>query len=240
MSVPGFSRDDWFIVPPATPETAPLSGPATAAPIRVSIVEDHDATRRGLKSIIETAPGLELVSDYHSSEVAVASLATDRPQVVLMDINMPGLNGVECVRQLKPQLPETQFLMLTVYEDADHIFAALSAGATGYLLKGTRAEELLAAIEHITHGGSPMSSSIARKVVHSFVRTKAERHGVEYLSSREEAVLALLTKGYLYKEIADSLGVTVPTVCTHIRRIYEKLQVHSRRQAAATYLKHNS
>jgi DNA-binding NarL/FixJ family response regulator len=153
---------------------------------------------------------------------------------------MPGLNGVECVRQLKPKLPTTQFLMLTVYEDADHIYAALAAGATGYLLKSTRSEELLAAIDQISQGGSPMSSSIARKVVQSFVQGKADRHGVEHLSPKEEAVLALLTKGFLYKEIADSLGVTVPTVCTHIRRIYEKLQVHSRRQAAATYLKHNS
>jgi DNA-binding NarL/FixJ family response regulator len=208
--------------------------------LRVSIVEDHEPTRRVLREIVDAAPGLCLVSDYRSSEKAVTSLASDRPNVVLMDINMPGLNGVECVRALKPQLPSTQFLMLTVYEDADHIFAALAAGATGYLLKGTRAEELLAAIAQISQGGSPMSSSIARKVVQSFVRGKANRHGLEQLTPKEEAVLALLTKGFLYKEIADSLAITVTTVCTHIRRIYEKLQVHSRQQAAATYREHGS
>lgn len=227
-------------MPPADIHVSSPGDSATRAPLRIAIVDDHEPTRRILKEIVESAPTLQLVSDYRSSAAAVASLEGDRPDVVLMDINMPGLNGVECVRRLKPLLPTTQFLMLTVYEDADHIFAALAAGATGYLLKGTRAEELLAAMEQIVHGGSPMSSSIARKVVASFVQTKSERHGVEYLSPREEAVLALLTKGYLYKEIADSLGVTVPTVCTHIRRIYEKLQVHSRQQAAATYRKRKS
>lgn len=170
---------------------------------------------------------------------AVAALRADAPNVVLMDINMPGLNGVECVQRLKPQMPQTQFLMLTVYEDADHIFAALAAGATGYLLKNASADELIAAIDQIAHGGSPMTGSIARKIVQSFVHAKAERQGLEQLSGREESVLGLLAKGYLYKEIADSLGVSVPTVCTYIRRIYEKLQVHSRRQAVATYLKHN-
>ena len=224
-------------VQPAPHDNTPAAGPAPGAAIRVSIVEDHEPTRRVLREIVATAPGLRLVSDYRVSEAAVAALEADRPDVILMDINMPGLNGVECVRRLRPRLPAAQFLMLTVYEDADHIFAALAAGATGYLLKGTRAEELLAAIDQIAQGGSPMSSSIARKVVHSFVRTKAERHGVEHLSPREEAVLAQLAKGYLYKEIAEALGVTVPTVCTYIRRIYEKLQVHSRRQAVATYLK---
>ena len=224
----------------ATREITPASGAAPSAKIRVSIVEDHEPTHRVLREIVASAPGLQLASDYRSSMTAVDSLGGDHPDVVLMDINMLGLTGVECVRRLKPLLPHTQFLMLTVYEDTDHIFAALAAGATGYLLKGTRAEELLAAIEQITHGGSPMTSSIARKIVQSFVRTKAERHGVEHLSPREEAVLALLTKGYLYKEISDSLGVSVPTVCTYIRRIYEKLQVHSRSHAVATYLKHNS
>ena len=224
----------------SSPQEAGSSASSPIAPIRVSIVEDHEPTRRILRDIVEAAPALRLVSNYSSSETALEALPADRPDVVLMDINMPGLNGVEAVRRLKPQLSFTQFMMLTVYEDVDHIFAALAAGATGYMLKGTRAEELLAAIDQITHGGSPMSSSIARKVVQSFVREKASKYGVEHLSPKEEAVLALLTKGFLYKEIADSLGVTVPTVCTHIRRIYEKLQVHSRRQAAATYLKHNS
>jgi len=240
LNVRGFLRDEFLLVTSAPQEITPSAGGPSGTQTRVSIVEDHEPTRRILREIVDTAPGLCLASTYCTAEAAIAALAADRPNVVLMDINMPGLNGVECVRQLKPQLPTTQFLMLTVYEDADHIYAALAAGATGYLLKSTRAEELLAAIDQISQGGSPMSSSIARKVVQSFVHGKADRHGVEHLSPKEEAVLALLTKGFLYKEIADSLGVTVPTVFTHIRRIYEKLQVHSRRQAAATYLKHSS
>ncbi|MEO6567980.1 MAG: response regulator transcription factor [Opitutaceae bacterium] len=208
---------------------------------RISIVDDDEPTRRILMEVIKGAPELELVSHYAGSISAIESLAADRPDVVLMDINMPQCNGVECVRRLKPTMPQTQFLMLTVYEDADHIFAALAAGATGYLLKSTRREELLAAIDQVLQGGSPMSSSIARKVVQSFARTRAPLEpGIENLSAREQAVLALLTKGYLYKEIADSLGVTIPTVSTYIRRIYEKLQVHSRSQAVAKYLRQSS
>ena len=177
------------------------------------------------------------MSQHASTESALESLPATRPDVVLMDINVPLLNGVECVRRLKPLLPQTQFLMLTVYEDADHIFAALAAGAAGYLLKSTRRMELLAAIEQIMQGGSPMSSGIARKVVQSFSRPAAAPSEWEGLSPREQSVLELLTKGFLYKEISDSLGVSVPTVNTYIRRIYEKLQVHSRSQAVAKYLK---
>jgi DNA-binding NarL/FixJ family response regulator len=226
----------------ATPTTKQGPGDPRPAPRRISIVEDDEPTRRLLADVIQTAPGLALVSHYTGSAASVESLAHDRPDVVLVDINMPDLNGVECVRRLKARLPETQFLMLTVYEDADHIFAALAAGATGYLLKSTRREELLAAIDQVMQGGSPMSSSIARKVVQSFARTKAQTDagGIESLSAREQAVLVLLTKGYLYKEIADSLGVTIPTISTYIRRIYEKLQVHSRSQAVAKYLKQSS
>lgn len=208
-----------------------------AAKVRVSIVEDDEPTRRILVDVIAGAPRLELVSQHASTESALDSLPAARPDVVLMDINVPLLNGVECVRRLKPLLPQTQFLMLTVYEDADHIFAALAAGAAGYLLKSTRRVELLAAIEQIMQGGSPMSSGIARKVVQSFSRPAAARSDLEGLSPREQSVLELLTKGFLYKEISDSLGVSVATVNTYIRRIYEKLQVHSRSQAVAKYLK---
>ena len=211
----------------------------TTAPAkcRVSLVEDDAPTRRILMDVIASASRLELASHHASTESALESLPAARPDVVLMDINVPLLNGVECVRRLKPQLPQTQFLMLTVYEDADHIFAALAAGATGYLLKSTRRAELLAAIDQIMQGGSPMSSAIARKVVQSFGPAADTRPDLEALSPREQSVLALLTKGYLYKEISDSLGVSVPTVNTYIRRIYEKLQVHSRSQAIAKYLR---
>jgi DNA-binding NarL/FixJ family response regulator len=206
--------------------------------IRISIVEDDEPTRRILADVIRSAPDLELLSHYGDTNLALESLPKDKPDVVLMDINLIGSTGVECVRHLKPLLPGTQFLMLTVYEDSDHIFAALAAGATGYLLKDTSREELLAAINQIMTGGSPMSSSIARRVVSSFARgQQSPAPGVEVLSPREQSVLSLLTKGYLYKEIAEQLGISVPTVNTYIRRIYEKLQVHSRSQAIAKYLK---
>ncbi len=203
---------------------------------RVSIVEDDEPTRRILTEVVQQVRTLELISDYGVTAKALERLPADRPDVVLMDINMPAPNGVECVRQLKPQMPQTQFLMLTVYESTDHVFAALAAGATGYLLKSTRREELVAAIEQIVAGGSPMTLGIARKVVQSFAQGAREPNPLETLSPREQSVLALLTKGYLYKEIAESLGVSVPTVATHIRRIYEKLHVRSRSQAIAKYL----
>jgi DNA-binding NarL/FixJ family response regulator len=203
---------------------------------RISIIEDDDPTRQILTEIIAGTPDLELVSQYNRCDAAIKALPNDAPDVVLVDINLPEINGVEAVRRLKPEMRNTQFLMLTVYEDADHIFAALAAGATGYLLKGTRRGELLDAIGQIVAGGSPMSSGIARKVVQSFSNAQATRTDLDALSPREQSVLALLSKGYLYKEIADSLGVSGPTVNTYIRRIYDKLQVHSRTQAITKYL----
>ena len=152
-----------------------------------------------------------------------------------MDINMPGMSGIECVRRLKSQMLNTQFVMLTVYEDPDHIFKALTAGASGYLLKRSPRAELLAAIKDVHAGGSPMSSNIARKIVQSFQRFNTSPTETENLSPREREVLELLARGYLYKEIADSLHISVPTVNTHIRRIYEKLHVRSRSQAVAKF-----
>ena len=203
--------------------------------IRISIIEDDDPTRQILTEIIANTPNMALVSQYDRCDTAIKALPAEAPDVVLVDINLPEINGVEAVRRLKPEMPKTQFLMLTVYEDADHIFAALAAGATGYLLKGTRRAELLEAIGQIMAGGSPMSSGIARKVVQSFSTTPATRSDLDALSPREQSVLALLSKGYLYKEIAESLGVSGPTVNTYIRRIYDKLQVHSRSQAITRY-----
>jgi DNA-binding NarL/FixJ family response regulator len=208
-----------------------------AQKIRVSLVDDDEKTRRILTELIATVETLTLLSDYGTAALAVQNLPKNAPDVVLMDINMPEIDGVECIRQLKPRMPRTLFLMLTVYEDANHIFAALAAGATGYLLKSTSREELIVAIDQIMNGGSPMTSVIARKVVQSFSRMKeGTPEPLASLSPREQAVLDLLTKGYLYKEIAESLGVSVSTVDTYIRRIYEKLQVHSRSQAIAKYL----
>ncbi len=204
---------------------------------RLALIEDDDPTRQILTELVAGAPGLELVAAYSRCAPAIAELPQLRPDVVLVDINLPEMNGVEAVRRLKPLLPPTQFLMLTVYEDPEHIFAALAAGATGYLLKSTRREDLLAAIAQIVAGGSPMSAGIARKVVQSFTAAPPVDRSLESLSPREQSVLDLLSKGYLYKEISDALGVSVPTVNTYIRRIYEKLQVHSRTQAVSRYLR---
>ncbi len=203
---------------------------------RVSLVDDDDRTRKVLIEIIRRVPALEYVSDYGAPQIALARLPADRPDVVLMDINMPEQNGIECVRLLRPKMPSTQFLMLTVYESTDHVFAALKAGATGYLLKNTRRDELVAAIEQIALGGSPMTSAIARKVVQSFAETAQVSAQFEELTPREKSVLELLTQGYLYKEIADNMDIGVTTVATHIRNIYEKLHVRSRSQAIAKYL----
>jgi DNA-binding NarL/FixJ family response regulator len=145
------------------------------------------------------------------------------------------MSGIECVRRLKPLLPGTQFVMVTVYEDADHIFNALAAGASGYLLKQTPRVELLAALREVHAGGSPMTSNIARKVVQSFQRSGPQPDESANLSPREREVLDLLARGYLYKEISSKLGISVPTVNTYIRRIYEKLHVRSRAQAVAKY-----
>ncbi len=203
--------------------------------IRISIVDDHALTRDVLAELIRQTPLLRFISSYSDSASALEGLPRDPPDVVLMDINLPNLSGIECVRRLKPLLPKTQFLMLTVYEDAENIFKALAAGATGYLLKTTRQQDLVAGIRQIHAGGSPMSGDIARKVVRSFATEQDNSTKVEALSAREQEVLGLLAQGSLYKEIAAALHVGIPTVCTHVRHIYKKLQVHSRGQVAAKY-----
>src|SRR5882757_4315704 len=203
--------------------------------ITVSIVEDDGEARKLLVGWIKRAEGFQFLSDHSSAETALVVLPEEKPTVVLMDINLPGINGVECVRRMKPMLPATQFVMLTVYEDADHIFNALSAGATGYLLKQTPRSELLSALLEVSRGGSPMASNIARRVVQSFQQTSPSTIESEELSGREQEVLNLLARGFLYKEIAESLNISVATVNTYIRRIYEKLHVRSRSQAVAKY-----
>ena len=203
--------------------------------ITISIVEDDAPVRGVLTEWIRGADGFKCVGVHENAEAAVAALPQEKPSVVLMDINMPGMSGIECVRRLKPQMLGTQFMMLTVYEDPDHIFKALSSGASGYLLKRTPRAELLAAIKDVHAGGSPMSSNIARKIVQSFQRFNTSPTETDNLSPREREVLELLARGYLYKEIAESLHISVPTVNTHIRRIYEKLHVRSRSQAVAKF-----
>ncbi len=203
--------------------------------IAVSIIEDDPPARQILADWIHRAEGFRCISQHGSAESALDTLAREQPVVALMDINLPGLSGIECVRRLKPSMPHTQFVMLTVYEDADHIFDALAAGATGYLLKRTPRDELFTALREVHAGGSPMTSSIARKVVQSFQQPGRPTPPGEELSPREREVLDCLARGYLYKEIADLIGVSLPTVNTYIRRIYEKLHVHSRAQAVARY-----
>jgi len=205
--------------------------------VSVSIVEDNEKLRGTLARVINRADGFQCVSDYGNAEDALKDLPLVRPDVVLMDINLPGMNGVECVRQLKQQLPQTQVMMLTVYEDTENIFNALAAGANGYMLKRTSSKELLEAIHEVHRGGSPMTMHIARKVVQSFQKTAATAPPTENLSEREQQVLDLLSQGLMYKEIADKLAISYETVHTYIRRIYEKLQVRTRTEAVAKFLR---
>lgn len=202
--------------------------------IAVSIVEDDAQARKILAGWISRASGFRLAGEWGDAESALGSLRDKPPDVVLMDINLPGISGVEAVKTLKPAMPGTQFVMLTVYEDADHIYNALAAGATGYLLKQTSRDELLGAVQDVHHGGSPMTSNIARKVVQSFKQPSAAP-STEDLSPREQEVLELLARGYLYKEIAERLNISSATVNTYVRRMYEKLHVRSRAQAVAKY-----
>ena len=204
--------------------------------ISVSIVEDDPGVRNTLAKLINSSPGYRCVSEHGSAESALEEIPKLKPDVTLMDINLPGLSGVECVRRLKPALPGTQVIMLTVYQNTEHIFNALAAGATGYLLKQTPPAELLTAIREVNEGGSPMSSHIARKIVQSFQHPAPATRDAETLSQREAQVLDLLAKGYLYKEIADMMHITYATVHTHIRHIYEKLHVRSRTEAVAKHL----
>jgi DNA-binding NarL/FixJ family response regulator len=201
--------------------------------VTVSIIEDDSPARDIFAEWLNHAAGFKCLGNFASAELAIPAVLQQQPDVVLTDINLPGISGIECVRRLKPQLPNTQFVMLTVYEDADHIFEALAAGASGYLLKQTRRNELINALREVNAGGSPMTSNIARKVVQSFQPARSSE--AESLSPREAEVLDLLARGYLYKEIAESIGVSLPTVNTYIRRIYEKLHVRSRGQAVARY-----
>jgi DNA-binding NarL/FixJ family response regulator len=203
--------------------------------IAVSIVEDNAALRESVAALIGGSPGFRCASTHSTAEDALARLPAARPDVVLMDINLPGKSGVECVRALKAKLPALPMVMFTVYEESAHIFDALSAGACGYLLKRTPPAELLAALDEVHRGGSPMSTSIARKVVASFhhagqARAK-HRAEVASLTDREAEILHLLAKGHRNKEIAAELSLSLDTIRTHLRHIYEKLHVNSRTEA---------
>jgi len=206
-------------------------------PITVSIVEDDRDTRENLRALLHGATALRCLNTYATGEKALQGIPAEKPDVALVDINLPGMSGIECVAKLKAQLPTLQVLMLTTYEESDLIFDSLRAGASGYLLKNMPPDELIQALEEVQAGGAPMSMQIARKVVQHFHRSQPSASEVEKLSPREYEVLALLAKGYLYKTIADQLGIGLGTVRTHQRRIYEKLHVQSRTEATVKFLR---
>ncbi len=207
-----------------------------SVPIRVAIVDDDDGVRAKLGRAVDRFGVCACVGQFSSSEQALAQLPAAGPEVVLMDINMPGMNGIECVRLLKAAHPKIEFIMLTVYEDTESVFNALAAGASGYLLKLATRQELLEAIQQAHAGGSPMTSHIARKVVQSFRHAAPIETETTQLTPREQQVLEHLVKGFLYKEISESLGISYDTVHNHIRHIYEKLHVRSRTEAVTKYL----
>jgi DNA-binding NarL/FixJ family response regulator len=204
--------------------------------ITVSIVDDEPGVRDSITRFLRAARGVECRSSYASAKEALAAIPGEQPDVVLMDINMAGMDGIECTHLLKQAAPETQILMLTVYEDTERIFNALSAGASGYLLKRAAPSKLLEAIREVHAGGSPMSGPIARKVVQSFRRGPQPAQESDALSERERQVLECLAKGHAYKQISDELGVSMDTARTYIRRIYEKLHVHTRTDAVVRFL----
>jgi DNA-binding NarL/FixJ family response regulator len=205
-------------------------------PITISVVEDDRKTRSNLMALLNGENRLQLLTAYGSGEEAVRGIPVEKPQVALVDINLPGMNGIECTAKLKLQMPELQVLMLTAYEDSDLIFDSLRAGASGYLLKRMVPTELIQAIEQVHLGGSPMSMRVARKVVDHFHRIRQQASDVEKLSKREHEVISLLAKGYHYHEIGESLGISLSTVRTHLQRIYEKLHVQTRTEATVKFL----
>ena len=207
-------------------------------PITISIVDDQSELREKIASFLDSMEGLKCLSSYTSAKDALAGLPREKPDVILMDINLGGISGIECVRQLKPKLPHSQVIMLTVFEDTEKIFAALTAGASGYLLKRMPLSKLSEAIHEVMDGGSPMSAPIAREVVRLLRKIPTPGDANAHLSPREREVLESLAAGRTYKQIANEMEVTIHTVRSYIRRIYEKLHVQSRTEAVAKFLGH--
>jgi DNA-binding NarL/FixJ family response regulator len=199
--------------------------------IFIAIVEDLDEVRDGLKNFISLSTDFIVAGAFKTGEEAVEQLPLLRPDIVIMDINLPGMNGIECIRQVRDKSPGTQFMMFTVYENDEKVFEALKAGATGYLLKNTGLLQIAESLKELHKGGSPMSANIARKLVTMFQDTRKEPKAVDILTVRENEILHLLSKGLLYKEIAEQLQITTGTVRQHIHKIYEKLHVQNRTEA---------
>jgi DNA-binding NarL/FixJ family response regulator len=204
--------------------------------ISISVVEDNAAFRESMARMLDGASGFRCLHTYPSAEMALEKIPASPPDVVLMDINLPGINGVECVRQLHALVPSVRVIMLTVHENTENIYAALKAGASGYILKRTAPAKLLEAIQDVMDGGAPMSGAIARKVVQSFQEIRPANENVEGLSAREKEVLDMLAEGFHYKEISEKLHLGLGTIKTYVRRIYEKLHVQSRTEAVVKYL----
>lgn len=198
--------------------------------ITLTIVEDLEEVRDGLKNFIGLSNDFKVLDTFKTAEEAIISIPGLKPDIVIMDINLPGISGIECIRQLKNKIPSTQFMMFTVYENDEKVFEALKAGASGYLLKSTGLVQLIEALKELHDGGSPMSSNIARKLVTVF-REQNKTESIDALSHRENEILQLLAKGLLYKEIADQLHISTATVRQHIHKIYEKLHVQNRTEA---------
>ena len=216
------------------------SPPPSTDPIRVAVVEDQGGLRESLKKALTDVPGISFLTACANAEQALEELPALRPQVVLMDINLPGMSGVDCVRYLVERVPGVLVVMLTVYDNTEAIFNSLKSGACGYLRKPVRGRELIAAIREVAAGGSPMSARIARMVVQTFsspAPLPAATQPMVSLTDREQAVLDLVLEGFPYKQIADQLDLSVYTVNFHIRNIYGKLQVHSRSEAVAKFRK---
>ena len=203
--------------------------------ISVCIVEDHNDIRQALEQIIMMAEGYQFRGSFISAESAIAGIPKLQPHVVLMDINLGGMSGIDCIKELKPKHPDILFMMCTVYEEDDKIFEALAAGANGYILKKTAPAKLLESIRELAEGGAPMSSQIARKVVMAFQEKNTSSGLLDNLSNREHEILELLAKGLLYKEISTRLGIAQETVRKHVYHIYEKLHVNNRVEAVNKY-----
>jgi len=208
----------------------------TPPDVRIAIVEDQARVAESLAKLIDRAPGLRVIATYPDGETAVTQIIKTKPDVVLMDIGLPGMSGIVCVRQLKAALPALTVIMLTVYDDGEHLFNALKAGASGYLLKRTTGEKLVEAITEARLGGVPLTRQMANKVAHYFQHLGSSASEMDTLTKRERETLALLAEGFRYKEIADRLGISIDTVCEYVRNTYRKLHVTSRTEAVVKYL----
>ena len=199
--------------------------------ISICIIEDLIEIQKGLETILETDSNFILLKSYENAEDAISELPELKPDIVLTDINLPEKSGIDCIREIKSKIPETLFIMFTIYEDNDQVFEALKAGASGYILKNTSPEKIIEALLELYNGGSPMSPKIARKVLSSFSPNVKSNTVDNLISKREQEVLILLSKGFLYKEIADKLNISLSTVKRHLNHIYSKLQVQNKTEA---------